>query len=152
MSATRHQRVPIIALTTQSLPNSPIDKVTEVSCGANGDTVSCLPGGDRFCGSAHSNGVNYIGCPVPLCYPKSTSCRPGRALGSRWRSFSCPACVASLQLCPGSSGVWLRRAEKTVLGAGGRGVVSSATLRLSLLMLGGKEWFCNRSDITTALF
>ena len=33
--------------------------------------------------------------------------------------LSLPCLCASLQLCPGSSGVWLRRAEKTVLGAGG---------------------------------
>ncbi len=151
MFATRHQRVPVIALTTQSLPNSPIDKVTEVSCGANGDTVSCLRRRRslfRF-SSLKGSKLQWVPrFPVPSSRHavRVALTAPG---GEILRS---PACVASLQLCPGSSGVWLRRAEKTVLGAGGRGVVSSATLRLSVLRSGGKEWFCNRSDITTDLF
>jgi len=80
-----------------------------------------------------------VGAPSPSALPsprQSVRIALAAPSGEILRS---PACVASRQLCPGSSGVWLRQAEKAVLGAGGRGVVSSAISTLSVLRSGGKE-------------
>ncbi len=76
--------------------------------------------------------------PVPSQVYVMPSGSRSRLQAAKLFSLPCLCCL-STTLCPGSSGVLLRRAEKAILGAGGRGVVRSAIPTLSVLMSGGSS-------------